>query len=241
MIRRLILTIAATAAAAGSASAGDLPYNQAAYAPPAPLFTWSGFYLGGQIGYAWASESLSGWGPAYYFSGVEYAPNGVAGGAHVGYNLQFNQVVLGVEGDIDGTGVSKTYGWGPVLYGSKLPLQGTVRGRLGFALDRALFYITGGAAFASATNTYQSFFGYDSTGQSLVGWTIGGGLEYAINNNWSIRAEYRYADFGTTTNYPFAALPGGAVMHHTTENLVRAGFSYKFDGLFAPPLAPARY
>jgi outer membrane immunogenic protein len=240
MIRKLLLAMAATAAAAASARAADIPYGQGAYASSVPVFTWTGLYLGGQIGYLWSGNSFYGSGPGYAFSGVSYVPNGVAGGAHVGYNIQFNQAVLGVEGDIDGTGANKTYGWGPVVYGSRLPLQGTIRVRLGFALDRALFYATGGAAFAGVTNSYQSFFGYNAIGRSLVGWTIGGGLEYAINNNWSIRAEYRYADFGSSTDYPFPALPGGAVTHHTTENTVRAGFSYKFDGLFAPSLATAR-
>ena len=114
MIRRLLLPLAAAAVMAGPATAADLPYGQgAAYAPPpVPIFTWTGLYLGGQIGYAWAGNGLSGWGPAYSFSGVNYAPSGVTGGAHVGYNLQFNQFVLGLEGDVNGTGVNKSYGWG---------------------------------------------------------------------------------------------------------------------------------
>ncbi len=241
MIRRALLPIAAAAALAGPAIASDLPYGpgSGAYAP-APIFTWTGLYIGGQIGYAWAGNSLSAWGPFYSFSGVNYTPNGVVGGAHVGYNLQYNQIVLGLEGDIDGTGVNKSYGWGPVTYSSQIPVEGTIRGRLGFALDRALFYVAGGAAFASVTNTYQSWFGYDSINRSLAGWTIGGGLEYALFNNWSVRAEYRYADFGSMTDYPFAAGPGVAVSHRVTENAVRAGFSYKFDGLFGTSAAFAR-
>lgn len=241
MTRRLLLPLAASLAMAGPAMAADLPYSQGpAPYEPVPAFTWTGLYLGGQIGYAWSRDTLSGWGLGYAFSGVNYEPNGIVGGAHAGYNFQFNQFVLGLEGDVEGTGVSKSYGWGAVTYGSQIPVQGSIRGRLGFALDRALFYATGGAAFAGVTNTYQSFFGYNSIGRSLAGWTLGGGLEYAINNNWSIRAEYRYADFGTTTDYPFAAVPAGAVSRHITENAVRAGFSYRFGGLFGPSAAFAR-
>jgi outer membrane immunogenic protein len=241
MIRRLLLPIAAAAAVAGPAVAADLPYAQGPSAyTPVPIFTWTGLYLGGHIGYAWDNNNLTGWGPYYAFSGVNYAPSGVIGGAHVGYNFQFNQIVFGLEGDVDGTGVNKSYGWGAVTYASQTPVEGSIRGRLGFALDRALFYVTGGAAFAGVTNTYQSWFGYNSIGRSLAGWTIGGGLEYALFNNWSVRAEYRYADFGSMTDYPFAAVPGGAVTHHVTENVVRAGFSYKFDGLFGPSAALAR-
>lgn len=234
MIRRLLLALAAAGGTA-PAIAADLPYGQGAGAyAPAPLFTWTGLTLGGQIGYAWSGNSLSGWGPGYAFSGVNYVAGGVAGGAHVGYNFQLNQVVLGLEGDIDGTGVNKSYGWGAAVYGSQIPVQGTIRGRLGYALDRALFYVTGGGAFASVTNSYQSFYGYNSQAKSLAGWTIGGGLEYAVNSNWSIRAEYRYADFGSTTDYPFA-VPAGAVTRHTTENTVRAGFSYKFNSFGGLP------
>lgn len=241
MIRRLLLPMAAAAGLAGPAIAADLPYGQAPAAyTPAPIFTWTGFYLGGQLGYAWVGEKLNGWGPYYGFSGVNYTSNGVIGGAHAGYNLQFNQIVLGLEGDVEGTGVNRSYGFGAVTYGSQVPVEGSIRARLGFALDRALFYVTGGAAFAGVTNTYQSWLGYNSIGRSLAGWTIGGGLEYALFNNWSVRAEYRYADFGSTTDYPYAAVPGGGVTHHVTENAVRAGFSYKFDGLFGAPAAFAR-
>jgi outer membrane immunogenic protein len=240
MIRRLLLSTAAAVTVAGSATAADLPYGSGTYTPPAPIFTWTGFYLGGQIGYGWASNNLSGGGPVFAFSGINYVPSGVVGGAHVGYNLQLNQIVLGVEGDVDGTGVNKSYNWGLVTFGSQIPVEGSIRGRLGFALDRALIYVTGGAAFAGVTNTYQSPFGYNSIGRSIAGWTIGGGLEYALFNNWSIRAEYRYADFGSATDYPFAAVPAAAVTHRLTENTVRAGFSYKFDGLFAPPATFAR-
>lgn len=234
MIRGLLLSTAAAVTAAGASLAADLPYGSGGYAPPAPIFTWSGFYVGGQVGYAWANANLSGWSPRFAFSGVHYDPNGVIGGAHVGYNFQYNQIVLGVEGDVDGTGVNKSYAWGPVVYGSQMPVEGSIRGRLGLAFDRALVYVTGGAAFAGVTNTYHSYFGYNSIGRSTAGWTAGGGLEYALFNNWSVRAEYRYADFGSSTDYPFAAVPGGAVAHHLTENSVRAGFSYRFNGLFGP-------
>ncbi|PNG24523.1 outer membrane protein [Methylocella silvestris] len=238
MLRRALLTTTTLAVFAGSALAADLPYGQGTggYAP-APIFTWTGLYVGGQIGYGWANSAISGWGPFFAFSGVSYSPSGILGGAHVGYNLQFNQIVLGLEGDVEGTGVDKTYGFGPTLYTTQIPVQGSIRARLGFAVDRALFYATGGAAFAGVTNQYQSYLGYNSLNRSLAGWTIGGGLEYALTNNWSVRAEYRYSDFGTATDYTFTAGPGGNVTRHLTENAARVGFSYKFDGLFAPSYA----
>lgn len=234
MLRNALLTstlVVIFAGSAGAALAGDLPYDQAPSYAPAPLFTWNGVYLGGQIGYGWSRNDISGYGPYYAFSGVNYDPNGVVGGAHVGFNSQINQFLFGLEGDVEGTGVSKTYGFGSTLYSTEIPVQGSIRGRFGFALDRALFYVTGGAAFASITNTYQSWLGYQSLTRSSAGWTIGGGLEYAVTGAWSVRAEYRYADFGSATDYSYAAWPG-ATTHHPTLHAVRVGFSYRFDGLF---------
>ena len=116
----------------------------------------------------------------------------------------------------------------------KSPIDGSIRGRAGFAVDRALFYATGGAAFTSFN--YSNSNG-DSSSNARVGYTVGGGIEYAVTNDWSVRAEYRYSAFGTFTD----ALPitGVSVTHRETENQVLAGFSYKF----ASPVAPvvARY
>ncbi len=149
--------------------------------------------------------------------------------------MQFNRIVAGVEGDIEGSSLNRSYAWGFITYGTQLPVQGTIRGRLGFALDRVLLYATGGAAFAGVTNSYQSPFGYSSIGKSVAGWTIGGGLEYALTSNWSVRAEYRYTDFGSWTDYPLTAALGGNVTHHLTENAVRLGAAFKFDSPFASP------
>ncbi len=242
MIRRFLLSTTALLAAAGSTLAADLPYREPppAYAPPVPIFTWTGLYLGGQIGYAWGTDNYNVFAPYASSYGRNFSPNGIVGGAHVGYNLQMNQIVLGLEGDVEGTGVNKTYAAGFITYDTKAPVQGSIRARLGFAVDRVLFYGTAGVAFAGFTNTYSSLVGYDSVANARAGWTAGGGLEYALTNNWSVRAEYRYADFGTFTNNTFNSAPLTYVQHHETENSVRAGFSYKFDAFGAAPVA-ARY
>lgn len=240
-MRRLLISATGLIAAAGAALAADLPLREPA-PPPAytpPLFTWSGLYLGGQIGYAWGTDSFWGAGPGYVFTGQSYTPSGVVGGAHVGYNYQFNQFVAGLEGDVEGLSYSKNYLFGNVTYDTNIPVQGSVRGRFGFALDRALFYATGGAAFAGVTTAYQTPFGYNNFNRSLAGWTVGGGLEYAVTNNWTVRAEYRYSDFGRFTDYP-GSLPWSFVSHHETENAARVGFSYKFDS-FAPLSVGGRF
>jgi len=240
MIRRFFLSATALASIAGSALAADLPYRAPPpYAPPIPIFTWTGIYIGGQIGYAWGKDSYTVYSPVAVFSD-HFAPNGVIGGAHVGYNLQFNQFVMGLEGDVDGAGYRKSFNTGLVTYGARSSVQGSIRARVGLALDRALLYVTGGAAFAGFNTTYASFTGTDSFSKTLAGWTVGGGIEYAVTNNWSIRAEYRYADFGHAQDYIARSNVGSFVRHHETENAVRAGFSYKFDPFSAAPVA-ARY
>jgi len=235
MIRKFAMATAVLMTAASSALAADLPSRRPpppVYTPPPPLFTWTGFYVGGQIGYGWGRSGTA-------IPGVSFTssnPNGVVGGAHVGYNYQVNQLVFGLEGDVDGTGISKSV-FDPVTattFGTRIPVEGSVRGRVGYAWDRALFYATGGAAFADLEHSYIGGIGapYYNTSSGRVGWTVGGGVEYAITNNWSVRGEYRYSDFGHQSDAVLGAvLP---VSNHITEHAVRVGFSYKFD-MYAPP------
>jgi outer membrane immunogenic protein len=193
--------------------------------------------------------------------------NGVIGGAHVGYTHQINQFVLGLEGDVDGSSLSKTVNFAPfsnyyqdyipTTVHSNLGVQGSIRGRFGYAFDRLLVYATGGVAFGgfntsistAYTNAlfYPAFSGTDSFSNTRVGWTVGGGLEYAVTNNWSIRAEYRYTDFGPSNNVLVNSFPGfngdflGARVHtNLIENRVQVGFSYKFDTATPAPVV-AKY
>ncbi|HTV34583.1 MAG TPA: outer membrane protein [Methylocella sp.] len=239
MLRRFLLPLAGLATL--PALAADIPYQSApppVAAPYAPPFTWAGFYLGVQIGYGWGSDNLTvyPWG-----FGTNYSPNGVVGGGHLGYNFQVNQFVAGLEGDVEGTGISSNFSPGGVLYQTDIPVQGSIRGRVGVAFDRVLLYATGGAEFAGINTSYTGFGPYISDSHSQAGWTVGGGIEYAINNNWSIRAEYRYADLGHLTDpTPYVFGWGSTTTHHETENAVRAAVSYKFDAFGAAPFA-AKY
>jgi outer membrane immunogenic protein len=224
---------AAFLAAALPAVAADInpPPPPPAYAPP--LFTWTGLYLGGQIGYAWGTDTVTVIPVGF---GTNFTPNGVVGGGHIGYNLQLNQFVAGIEGDIEGTGISRTFSPGGVIYNTSVSAQGSIRARLGLAFDRVLVYATGGGEFAGFDTTVTAI-ASDQSSQTRAGWTVGGGVEYAVTPNWSIRAEYRFADFGDFTQpTPLIFGFGSSVNHHETENAVRAGFSYKFD-----PFGPPRY
>ena len=109
MLRRILLASVGAIALAGSAFAADLPSRAPppVYVPPAPIFTWTGFYIGGQIGYGWG-QNKGNFGDNFGdFDTFSYNTSGVIGGAHVGYNLQLNQFVIGLEGDVDGTSMSK--------------------------------------------------------------------------------------------------------------------------------------
>jgi len=253
MFGRIILASAGAMAIAGSAFAADLPSRAAPppYLPPVPVFTWTGLYVGGQIGYAWGRDNadFTTLNPAAPFLSVSYSPQGVIGGAHAGYDLQISQWVIGLEGSVDGTslrhGVPFDPCCPPMQGGTRADVQGSIRARAGIAFDRVLLYGTGGAAFTGITNNYSlgaPFFVSEGISKTRAGWTVGGGLEYAVTSNWSVRAEYRYSDFGGFTDFPFAAVAGGplSVQHHLTENQVQAGFSYKFDS-WAPGPVVAKY
>ena len=248
MIRKFLLSSAAILAATGASFAADLPSRRAppVYVPPVPVFTWTGIYVGGQIGYEFGRDAFQYGGILPYVYGAGYRPDGVVGGAHVGYNFSSQGLfgnllgaggVIGIEGDVNGSGYSRSVGVIPgVTLSTRTPIDGSIRGRIGFAYDRALFYATGGAAFADLRNGYTNF-GFPanvSIGHTRIGYTVGGGVEYAVTNNWSVRAEYRYTDYGTYTDFPYGAV---AVRHKETDNRVQIGFSYKFD-TFAPPLGP---
>ncbi len=272
MIRTVLLSTVALATLAGSAFAADLPSRRAppVYAPPPPIpvFSWTGLYIGGQVGYQFGRSNAF----AYDNFGNGLAANGgqengVVGGGHIGYLFSTQSIpvlsnitgafsslpligglggaggVFGIEGDVDGSSVRTAYGLGGFGNYNNEPIQGSIRGRLGFAVDRALFYATGGAAFGDLRNTYVNGLtgATDQFSHTRVGYTVGGGVEYAFTNNLSVRVEYRYTDYGSySDNLANSSLGGVNVRHHDTDNRVQAGFSYKFN-TFAPAPVVARY
>jgi hypothetical protein len=145
----LLASAGAFALTASAAIAADLGYRQPPppYLPPPPLFTWTGIYIGGQIGYAWAPatstpldfDPVTG---AFVSGNLGSRPNGVIGGAHLGYQYQFNQFVLGIEGSVDGTSLSNTavaafpvaFGGSTLTAHSTADVQGSIRGKAG--IDR---------------------------------------------------------------------------------------------------------
>jgi outer membrane immunogenic protein len=194
--------VAAAAVLAGPAVAADLNRG---YAPaPYTAFSWAGLYLGANLGYQFGSVSNSG--------GVD--PNGFMGGLQVGYNWQTGQFVYGIEGDIQFSAADDSAGGRKFLN----PWFGTVRGRLGYAMNNILFYGTGGLAYGQGE--LETAIGNES--HSHFGWTVGVGAEVALARNWSARAEYLFVNL-TDERYTLTGLN-----HDFESSLLRFGFNYRF-------------
>lgn len=200
-----LLASAAFALTASSAIAADaiVPYEEPA--PVYGVYDWTGFYLGIQGGYVWTKASQPGGSDTF---------DGPTLGVHAGYNFQNGNWVFGVEGDVGYTWNERSFGADDV----GTDWQGSLRGRVGYAIDRTLIYGTGGLAF---TNVYVDNPG-GSLDDTLFGWTLGAGIEHAFTDNWSARIEYRYSDFGEFT-------PNGVRTGiDFTEHALRIGVSFKF-------------
>jgi outer membrane immunogenic protein len=204
------------------------PRAPATYVPTtAPVYNWSGIYIGANGGYTFGTSSWSN--PAIGIATGNFNTNGYLAGGTIGANYQWGGAVLGVEGDWDWSnlnGTSNIGGCGPGCE-TKADWLSTVRGRAGWALDRVLLYGTGGAAFAPIQ---AGFSGGPFQSTTQVGWTAGAGLEFAFAPNWTAKAEYLYADLGSftcTTN----CVGGGAapLTVKFTDNIVRAGINFKFN------------
>lgn len=244
MLRHSFCTAAAVLVLAGAAHAADLPSKKGAIAPPPVAeFSWKGFYVGGHVGYAWVHDDSYNilYFPTQIIGAVTpsgFSSGGAIGGLHVGYNWAWKQLILGLEGDVDVTSLEGTVASRPgttfFSSTSRSPVQGSIRGRLGYAFDRILVYATGGGIFGGILTTYHAWPIGDSFSRTRQSWTVGGGLEYAFNNNWSARVEYRYADFGKYYDGPIKA-PLYQQTHHLEENQVKVGFSWKYSP--APPAA----
>jgi outer membrane immunogenic protein len=222
-----------------SASAADLPvkapYRPVAVAVP---FTWTGFYVGGSAGFISQNSVTTELDPFLpgSASGDTFGVPGHGGlfGINAGYNYQMGAWVIGIEADIAASTLNNSttnynYFWGyNQSFTSKLSSLGTVRGRIGYAFDRALLYATGGFAYGHVENAFsmQSHPGFGgSTSGTQTGWTVGGGFEYAVTNNWTVRAEGLYVDLGTTTA---TAASTCRFAFKNTYTVGRLGLNYKF-------------
>lgn len=216
-----------------------------------PALTWNGLYVGANVGFAGdefsypvsatdATGAVLGSGSAHLNS------SGVIGGGQIGYNYQFNgPFVIGIEGDIQGASVTGEVGvngsTGGTAFsakaGSQLNYLGTVRGRLGYVIlnNRGLIYATGGLAYGGLHSYANGSIGGAALGVSkdttAMGWTVGGGFEYALTDHLTLRTEYLFADLGNETLYngPLLGVNNVHLAVGATANIFRAGLNYKFD------------
>ncbi|MDB5596795.1 MAG: outer membrane protein Omp31 precursor, partial [Hyphomicrobiales bacterium] len=214
------------------ALAADLPSR--IVAPSAPYLSpvasnWTGFYVGVHAGYDWTSGKSAYINSQLSAIDVNTKPDGIVGGAQVGYNYQFsNNVVVGVEADLSGAGIKDTIAdrasrtLGNTIT-AKIDYTATVRARLGYAMGAFLPYLTGG--YAMAHSKVSATDGPLSASATLQGWTIGGGAEYALTSNVSLKAEYLHTMFRSHT---FFANQSYASTAKPNSDTVRIGVNYKF-------------
>ena len=212
----------AALAAAPSAQAADLGLAPLYKAPPpvTAAYNWSGFYLGANGGGAWGDSRWQGTG-----NGKVDLSGGMAGGT-AGFNWQTGPMVLGVEGDIDWSGLSGSTASAACPGGNCGTSQtwlSTVRGRAGYAFDRFLPYVTGGLAVGDIRAATPGLPGGSATN---TGWTVGGGVEFALPGNWSAKAEYLHVDLGSFNCGTGCGVPNENVS--LREDVFRAGVNYHF-------------
>jgi outer membrane immunogenic protein len=245
-VLRGITSLSVLLVAAVGANAADMrmPVKAPPPAPPPP-FSWTGFYIGGNVGAAWANTSVSD-----SFFGLDFSRTSDAvfiGGGQVGGNYEFsNNVVIGVEGDFDwaanrnnnATVVSPFPPFDTFSASVNDRWLATVAGRLGYAWDRWMIYAKGGGGWVGSSGftvtdltTGVSVSGCSST---RSGWLVGGGFEYAFANNWTIRAEYDFLGLSSRSLTVPVGVPiiGGDTFTTGRNNIQMAtvGINFLFGG-----------
>src|SRR5215475_2782827 len=205
MKKQMLAIAVVAAAAAGSAAAADLPRGPAPYyyPPVASIYNWTGFYAGLNLGYEWGKVN-----------NISINPGGVAGGGQIGFNWQTGQWVFGAETDIQASAADDTFA--PWKFSN--PWFGTLRGRVGYAVNNILLFGTAGFAYG---NLRASAGGLDES-KTLTGWTAGLGMEVGFTPNWSAKVEYLYMDLGNRV-YTLTGTDNGL-----QASYLRIGVNYHF-------------
>lgn len=234
-----IVIVAACVLGAQASLAADGPaWPNLPAARPAPP-DWAGFYVGGNLGAALGHASASdSWGP-YRLTATQDL-TGVEAGVQAGYNWQANNLVFGIEGDAQVTSQQRDALLCSNCFGARwnlqdsMPWYATLRGRFGFVGDHFMLYGTAGAALMQVSSKLQrSNLGvttdWASWSRTRAGWTIGGGIEYAMSAAWITRVEYLYLDTGSfDTQVDVPALGTFEPRLRVQQHIVRVGASYRF-------------
>ena len=237
-MKRLLLGAAAFVAFAAPTLAADMParpYTKApVYTAPEAVYNWTGFYIGGHLGGAFAGDN-----------GLQGSGGRFLGGVQGGFDYQFaTNWVIGAEAQYswlaNGNSNGVLFPAGTLVTSNNNQL-GSVTGRLGYTWGPALLYAKGGYAWRDTNNIGVSVGGapvaFTTDGDRKNGYTVGAGLEYMFAPNWSAKAEYQYYNFGSTT---FTGGPAPIVgsRFRDDEQTVKAGINYRFG--WGGPVA-ARY
>lgn len=215
---------------------------------------WSGFYAGLTAGVVNSTSSVDNpdWnffgqiGPDQYEGPIDLSGASAAGGAEAGFNFQFNNVVLGIEGDFNALNAKSNYYYFDPSYecdyacGSSIGITTelnnleTLRGRVGITAGNALVYGTAGLAVGKVTTTIEEYNASEdwwaggSATSTAWGWTAGAGVEYALDSHWSAKAEALYYDLKPQSIAENVADEYADYKNHVTGSVLKLGLNYKF-------------
>lgn len=177
-------------------------------------FDWSGFYLGAHTDYSWSTgKDIA--------TANKLKSKSFDLGLHTGYNIQWDSLILGVEADFNPLSLTKNKALTGAITRAHLAPTMTARARVGYAMDNALLFGTAGLSFGVGSLRG----GGKKSAKLHTGWVVGGGMEYAINNNWIMRGQYLYHNYGKAQSYKLN--PARKVKYNAAHN-ISLGVSYKF-------------
>ncbi|MBG0812459.1 porin family protein [Methylosinus sp. H3A] len=231
-MKRQAFTIATSLIAAFGARAADLPIHHGAptYVPP-PAFLFEGGYIGahvGALGFADRSAPLL---PTTSGALAYNTSHGGSflGGAHAGYDWHVNSLVFGLRVDVSGAHATNS---GILPFGigvrNMVDVDGVVRGRLGYAFDRLLLYVSGGLNLAHVRHEHFSGFALSRKDHIVGAPTIGVGAEYAFDDHWRGNVEFRVSDLSTGKSASLPFNPALGIRHDAATGAVTVGVSYRF-------------
>jgi outer membrane immunogenic protein len=225
MKKILLGSVALVALGSTSAFAADLSprtYSKAPAYVPAPIYNWTGFYIGGHLGGAFEQDSFGGF-------AVGGNRSSFLGGGQVGADYQFApNWVIGLEGQYSWTDLSRTATLGTLTVTDKTNGLGSVTGRVGYTWGPTLLYVKGGAGFRDGGDASATIAGAPTAvaaNSKTTGYTVGAGLEYMFAPSWSAKAEYQYYNFGNSS----FTTPVSAVSFNRDVNTVKLGVNYRFN------------
>jgi outer membrane immunogenic protein len=208
--------------------------------PPAPVFTWTGFYIGGNLGAAWTQGNVSD-SLGNSWSNAQQAV--FTGGGQVGANYQFNWAVVGIEADFDwlannhNSSNAVTTAIGPLQFSANDRWMTTLAARFGVAANNWLFYAKGGGGWVGVNNPTITNVNTGgsisvSNSNSNSGWLAGAGVEWAFAPNWTARLEYDFLglssqSFTVSTSTPVAFVDTVTVNNRDVQTLT-VGINYLF-------------